>query len=182
MALPWSKSLEWEQVQGSARLFQAECGGAGDCLFACLAAWMNLAEGRCRYTPGAMRHLAVSALDEPTADFVRAEAQCYREIEENVSFQELQARMCQSAFWGNHSFLFLWLRAIRRVYGISLQVIVLVDTASRFSRVLDDEATAPRYALCLHCIGERHYKLLGTRCSLSQRMQVVFDMAKEDFI
>ena len=184
LAVPWFGALKWQKVDGSC-LMEADCGADGNCLFACMAVWMNFAEGRPRYHAGEMRCLAASALDSATAEFLCAEAQSYGEMRKTTEdLEELKQQLCHPKIWGNNTLLLLWLRAVERLHGVALEAIVLVDSESRFARVADSSASsaASRYAICLHCIDERHYRLLGFYCPVARRIRVIFDLDRRVFV
>ena len=162
LAVRWSP--DWRPLGECPSVAEGECNGAvGDCLFACLGAWLDVARGGGAVAPAAslMRALAVGSLRDDMCEMVCDDLCSDTGLERPRTREALQELMLdRDRAWGSESFLVLWLEAAERL--LACGVCAAIVSGSDLEPLIVSCGKEPEIAVCLRHVNGNHYRLLGS--------------------
>lgn len=178
LAVRWRP--DWRPLGECPSVSEGECNGAvGDCLFACLGAWLDVARGAGAVAPAAslMRALAVGSLRDDMCEIICDDICSETGLERPKTREALQELMMdRDRAWGSESFLVLWLEAVERL--LTCSVCAAIVSGNNTEPLIVSLGKDPDIAVCLRHVNGNHYRLLG---SSEDQGAVVFGMKTREW-
>ena len=157
----------------------------GDCLFACLAVWLNALTECSVHTASTMRLLAASEVSTDNYEHVLYDVATWDGAEVDagdVTPAQLAVAIAEpGGIWGSHSTLVLVLRALCRFVGAPVGALVISGELSKHRLVVASEDARPRYCAVLDYVDGNHYRLVGVS-SPSGSPSLVLDLCLKAFV
>lgn len=101
----------------------------GDCMFACVAWWLNCCHGRTMFTPMMIRMLTAAAahnhLYYPHIDIVEIAEELSFDLGHCIAPTDIPAAFLCQKTWGNNSTLELLANILRTIYGIKIGFVII---------------------------------------------------------
>ena len=178
MTLAVAPAIHWKSSVAKV-LREGDCvAKVGDCLFACVAHWMNEALETSIFTPRAMRIIAAAnVIDGDDFDIVNADIASGEGLPLAPDRHALCDRIVNSA-WGCHSLIVALLKGISAILKVEVSAII-VKGANEAPLVLTvSEDSDPIWGIVLrHFESSVHYKIVGDEA----HSVVYFSQTKEFF-
>jgi hypothetical protein len=157
----------------------------GDCLFACLAVWLNARTECSTHTASTTRLLAASEVDADNFEHVLYDIATWDGAEvdaADITPRQLAVAIAEpGGIWGSHSTLVLVLRALCRLAGGPAGALVISGELSE-PRLVASEDAWPRYCAVLDDVDGNHYRLVGASSPSGPLPSLVFDFGLKAFV
>jgi hypothetical protein len=174
--------IRWSDFSPDGTLQQGDVRcEVGDCLFACVAVWLNVALGATLFDAPELRRCLSASLEwpevTPLLDTLLQELQADLELPRAPSVRQARRMVLRSTTWATHSLMVALASFCSRLLGRRTGFLVLQLTAT--GRLRDRIEVLPcghadlELACVLHRVDDNHYRLVAER-----RGAVLFDAAE----
>ena len=179
-----SDPLQYRLIPYKNNFYELECSRVkGDCMFACMAIWLNLAINSKSYLADDVRKLAAAQITESNLNGILMDISLDADgpalnIETVKDLK--RAIKLPSEIWGSHSTMLLSLSAFSQITKKNIGAIIVTEHHDDSQLIQIDDNIEPDFCIILSYSGNVHYRLIGA--SDLPHPRVVFDMKNSEYL